>query len=256
MPSALSLFDIRKEFVTRRGRVEALAGVSIDVPADGFVAVVGPSGCGKSTLLQIAAGLDTDFRGEVSVPRGTRRAHLFQTPRLLPWLTVEENVAFVQKVASRREALATARHFVRLVGLAGFERQFPNHLSGGMQQRAALARALAVRPDVMLMDEPFASLDELTARILRLELLQLHRQSSQAVLFVTHNVTEAAFLADSVVVLSPRPGHVLAEIPVDLPRPREFDDPAVALVARTIFANLRLGSEALADEYAPLANAE
>lgn len=241
--TALTFRNIRKTFQTAQGPVWALDGLSLEVPAHSFTAVVGPSGCGKTTLLHIAAGLDTHFEGELDVTAGAyRKAYLFQSPRLLPWLTAEQNIAFVLEAQSQKrgEALAAARHYIQLVGLTGFEKHFPSHLSGGMQQRVAMARALAIEPEVMLMDEPFAALDELTARRLRAELLQLYVASPRTVLFVTHNVTEAAFLADRVVVLSPRPGRILAEIPVDLPRPRDYDDPAVALVARNIVGHLQI----------------
>lgn len=241
--TALAFRNIHKTFETIQGPVKALEGLSLELAAKSFTAVVGPSGCGKSTLLHIAAGLDSQFEGEFVVPPGaSRKAYLFQSPRLLPWLTAEENVAFVREAQgeSRREAQAAARRYLRLVGLVGFEERFPSHLSGGMQQRVAMARALAVEPEVMLMDEPFSALDELTARRLRAELLLLYKESPRTVLFVTHNATEAAFLADRVVVMSPRPGRVMAEIPVTLPRPRDFDDPAVALIAHEIIRNLQL----------------
>lgn len=243
MDGALTFRNVRKVYRTSGRQVEALRHMTLTVPANSFTALVGASGCGKSTLLHIAAGLDTQFEGELIVPQGgQRKAYLFQSPRLLPWLTAEQNVAFVREAQSesRPQALAAARQYLRLVGLTGFEHHFPNHLSGGMQQRVAMARALAVEPRTMLMDEPFASLDELTARRLRAELVQLYGQAPRTILFVTHNVTEAAFLADRVVVMSPRPGQVVAEIPVDLPRPREQDDPALAQIARTIVRHLRL----------------
>ncbi len=243
MSAALRFHNVAKTYQTIEGPIWALRELNLDVPPNSFTAVVGPSGCGKTTLLHIASGLDTHFEGDFELTSGARRkAYLFQSPRLLSWLRAEQNVSFVLEAQgkSRREALDTAKHYLRLVGLAGFERYFPNHLSGGMQQRVALARALAVEPDVMLMDEPFASLDELTARRLRAELLQLYEVNPRTVLFVTHNVTEAAFLADRVVVMSPRPGRVLAEVPVDLPRPRDYDDPAVTLIAREIVKHLQL----------------
>jgi NitT/TauT family transport system ATP-binding protein len=241
--AALQFRHLVKTFQTMQGPILALQDLNLAVPPDCFTAVVGPSGCGKTTLLHIAAGLDTQFEGEYVVSNGaSRNAYLFQTPRLLPWLTAEQNVSFVLETRGddRNAALVAARHYLRLVGLAGFEANYPNHLSGGMQQRVAMARALAVEPDVLLMDEPFASLDELTARRLRGELLQLYVANPRTVLFVTHNVTEAAFLADRVAVMSARPGRVLAEIPVDLPRPRDYDDPAVTLVARNIVGHLQL----------------
>ncbi len=234
--------NLSKTFQTSRGPIWALRDLNFALPTGSFTAVIGPSGCGKSTLLHIIAGLDTQFEGEVPVSAAhCRKGFLFQSPRLLPWLTAEQNVSFVREARgeSRREALNMARQHLRRVGLVGFADHFPNHLSGGMQQRVALARALAVEPEVILMDEPFAALDELTARRMRAELLQLYDESPCTVLFITHNVTEAAFLADRVVVMSPRPGRLLAEITVDLPRPRDYDASDVAEIAHTIVGHLK-----------------
>ena len=236
---ALTFENVEKWFPTPEGGLQALAGVSLAAPSRTFTAIVGPSGCGKSTLLHIAAGLDSQYTGRVILAPGvTSRglAYVFQAPRLLPWLTAEQNVSFVleERGQSRPQARAAARRSLDMVGLTGFEDRFPGQLSGGMQQRVALARALATDPDVLLMDEPFGSLDEITARRLRAELLRLHEASPHTVLFVTHNVTEAAFLADRVVVMSARPGRIVAELPVNLAHPRDYDDPAVTQAAREI----------------------
>jgi NitT/TauT family transport system ATP-binding protein len=241
---AVTFRDIQKWFPTATGQVQALAGVSFSAPGRTLTAIVGPSGCGKSTLLHIAAGLDTQFSGTVILPDGVGGrglAYVFQAPRLLPWLTATQNVSFVleERGQPAQDAEAAARRALGMVGLAGFEDRFPGQLSGGMQQRVALARALATEPGVLLMDEPFGSLDEITARHLRAELLRLHEANPHTVLFVTHNVTEAAFLADRVVVMSGRPGRIVAEIPVDLPHPRDYDDPAITAVAREITHLLR-----------------
>jgi NitT/TauT family transport system ATP-binding protein len=241
---AVTFRDVQKWFSTPGGRLQALGGVTLTAPGRTLTAIVGPSGCGKSTLLHIAAGLDSQYSGDVILPAGTGvrgMAYVFQTPRLLPWLTSAQNVSFVleERGQSARAAGAAARRALGMVGLAGFEDRFPGQLSGGMQQRVALARALATEPDVLLMDEPFGSLDEITARRLRAELLRLHEASPHTVLFVTHNVTEAAFLADRVAVMSARPGRIVAEVPVDLPHPRDYDDPAVTAVAREITRLLR-----------------
>src|SRR5262245_1888467 len=186
-PPAISFRDVRKVFASPHGAVAALDGVSFDVADKQFTALVGPSGCGKSTLLGIASGLDTQFTGSLSSPdRGLtgRMACVFQTPRLLPWLTAQQNVEFVlrERGMSRGQAAADARHFLLLVGLEGFEIRFPGELSGGMQQRVSLARALAIDPAMLLMDEPFSALDELTARRLRIELLRLHAREPHTVL--------------------------------------------------------------------------
>jgi ABC-type nitrate/sulfonate/bicarbonate transport system ATPase subunit len=241
---AVTFHNIEKWFPTPGGQLQALGGVTLSAPGRTLTAIVGPSGCGKSTLLHIAAGLDTQYSGEVILPGGVAGrglAYVFQAPRLLPWLTAAQNVSFVLEERGQRgrDAQDAARQALGMVGLAGFEDRFPGQLSGGMQQRVALARALATEPDVLLMDEPFGSLDEITARRLRAELLRLHEASPHTVLFVTHNVTEAAFLADRVAVMSARPGRIVAEVPVDLPHPRDYDDPAVTAVAREITRLLR-----------------
>jgi NitT/TauT family transport system ATP-binding protein len=242
MSAAITFRNVGKVFRARQGMLEALREFSLAVPTNSFCALVGPSGCGKSTLLHIAAGLDSHYIGECTItPQQCRKAYLFQSPRLLTWLTAEKNVAFVQEAHGipLKEAREEARHYLRLVGLAGFEQHFPNQLSGGMQQRIALARALIVKPDIMLMDEPMAALDEITARHMRQQILQLHTDSPCTVLFVTHNITEAVFLADRVGVMSDRPGRLVVELPIDLPRPREYDDPSVALIAREIVRYLQ-----------------
>lgn len=243
MTIALACNHIRKIYQSSAGPVLALDNVNVEIPANQFTAIVGPSGCGKSTLLHLIAGLDTDYEGEVHWHIANRRVgYLFQQPRLLPWMTVRQNVAFVLDAQNqnRDEVESVANRYLHLVGLQGFERSFPSQLSGGMQQRVAMARALAVEPEVILMDEPFGSLDELTARRLRTEMLRLYQENPRTVLFITHNVTEAAFLADRVLVMCKRPGHIITEIPVDLPRPRDYDDPAVAAIAHRIVQSLRL----------------
>jgi NitT/TauT family transport system ATP-binding protein len=242
---ALVFQNVEKWFPTPDGQLQALAGVTMAAPSRTFTAVVGPSGCGKSTLLHIAAGLDSKYTGRVILPPGVSRrglAYVFQAPRLLPWLSAQQNVSFVleERGQPRKQARASARSALEMVGLTGFEDRFPGQLSGGMQQRVALARALATDPDVLLMDEPFGSLDEITARRLRAELLRLHEVSPHTVLFVTHNVTEAAFLSDRVVIMSARPGRIVAELPVELRHPRDYDDPAVTEVAREITRLLRV----------------
>ncbi len=212
------------------GPVEALREVSLTVGAGEFVSLIGPSGCGKSTLLRLAAGLLAPARGAVAVlgqpPAIARRARrlsmVFQDPALLPWRTAQANVELPlelagRPVAERRRAAAAA---LNLVGLAGFEGARPAQLSGGMRQRVAIARALTLQPALLLMDEPFAAVDELTRERLNLELLRIWRQTGAAVLFVTHSIEEAVFLSDRVVVLTARPGTVASVLRVDLPRPR------------------------------------
>lgn len=235
--------NLSRRFETEDGFVQALQDINLDVPIGSFTALVGPSGCGKTTLMHIIAELDTGYDGElISTAKKGQIAYLFQEPRLLPWLTAEQNLTFVLKSQGmkQKDAQKRARQQLQMVGLDGFENKFPSQLSGGMQQRVALARALAVDPKLMLMDEPFASLDELTARKLRSELLQLFQDVSPTIIFVTHNVSEAAYLADRVIVLGTKPGQVVAKLPVDIPRPRDYDGTAVAGVAREIVSNLHI----------------
>ena len=209
----------------------ALEGLAFNVEPGEFVAIVGPSGAGKSTLLNIVAGLDPRYAGEVACTNGVEdgREHrvgfVFQAPRLMPWLTALENVRLV--LPQEDGSVEAAREMLVEVGLQGFEDAYPGQLSGGMQRRVALARAFSVRPLLLLMDEPFASLDEPLAWRLRGGLHDLWHRHRPTVLFVTHDLTEALSLADRVLFLSPRPGRVVWEQPVDLPRPREGDDPGV-----------------------------
>jgi ABC-type nitrate/sulfonate/bicarbonate transport system ATPase subunit len=228
MSARLVFQDLYRAFPGASGTSLALGGVSVTLERNSFTAFVGPSGCGKTTLLHIAAGLDTQFQGTFDRdPIDARLACLFQQPRLLPWRNARDNVAFVLSPSGADQAKARKRadDLLRLVGLAGAETKFPGQLSGGMQQRVALARALAVDPDLLLMDEPFSALDELTAAHLRDELITLCAQRERTIMFVTHNILEACYLADRVVVMSAHPGRIVAEITVDLPRPRRVDNP-------------------------------
>jgi NitT/TauT family transport system ATP-binding protein len=235
MTARLIFQYVSRTFGSGRQVTTALAGVDITLEPGSFTAIVGPSGCGKSTLLHIAAGLDTQFQGSFSrVPQDATLACLFQQPRLLPWQTATGNVAFVLETTrgmDKRTARVRAQEMLELVGLTGAMDKFPSQLSGGMQQRVALARALAVDPDLLLMDEPFSALDELTAARLREELVALCALRPRTILFVTHNIPEACYLAERVNVMSAHPGRVIAEVAVDLPRPRTPDDPHLAEVA-------------------------
>ncbi len=218
----------------------ALLGIDIRVEHGEFVSVIGPSGCGKSTLLRIVGGLQAPTRGRVLIdglePRQAQRdksiGFVFQNPSLLPWRRVIENVRLPLEVNRKRSA-ADAEHLVDLVGLSEFRNYYPHQLSGGMQQRVALARSLVTEPSLLLMDEPFGALDEITRASMRLELLRIWRARSETlsstVIFVTHSIPEALLLSDRVIVLSPQPGKVAGVIDVDLPRPRteeiEFEPP-------------------------------
>jgi NitT/TauT family transport system ATP-binding protein len=211
--------------------VSALESIDLDVPNGQFVAMVGPSGCGKSTLLSLVAGLRLPTSGTVlcdgepiTGPMPKKVGMIFQEANLLPWLSAIDNVAFPLKLrhVAKAERLDAARRMLELTGLAGFEDRLPHQLSGGMKQRVAIARGLVQDPAVLLMDEPFASLDEQTRMVLGDELLRIWSETKKTVLFVTHSLNEAVYLADRVVVLSARPGRVVDDISVDLPRPRSF----------------------------------
>ena len=211
--------------------VVALQDIDLGVRTEEFVCLLGPSGCGKTTLLKIIGGLIPWDRGEVLIGGqpmkgpGPDRGMVFQNFALMPWADVETNVAFGLELrgAPKPERLRVARELIRTVGLAGFENHYPRHLSGGMQQRVGLARALAVDPSVLLMDEPFGALDAQTRRLLQEDLLRLYERDHKTILFVTHSMDEAVRLGDRVVVISPRPGRVHESIVVPLPRPRPPD---------------------------------
>lgn len=215
-------------FDSPRGPVEALRSVSLEIRAGEFISVLGPSGCGKSTLIAAISGLSRCTSGGVSVDGidvkgpGPERAVVFQQHTLLPWKTVMDNVEFGLKLRGipQAERKSVVTQMLAYVGLEGFEKHYPAQLSGGMQQRVNLARALVNRPRVLLMDEPFGALDAQTRLLMQELLLDLWSESRMTVLFVTHDVDEALFLSDRVVVLSRRPAEVRADIPVDLPRPR------------------------------------
>jgi NitT/TauT family transport system ATP-binding protein len=228
MTAKIAVRGLHHEYLNRftRERVIALAGVDLDVAEGEVLTVVGPSGCGKSTLLSILAGLTEPTRGEVLLDGrpvdgpGPDRGVVFQELAILPWRTVERNIAHGPEIRGvpAAERAAIVRRFVELVGLTGFERKYPHELSGGMKQRVAVARTLAANPEVMLMDEPFASVDAQTRMTLQEELNTIARATGKTILFVTHNVEEAVFLGDRCCVLTRRPGRVRALVPVPVPR--------------------------------------
>jgi NitT/TauT family transport system ATP-binding protein len=231
MSARLVFANLGRTFRGSRESTVALAGISVTLEPGSFTAFVGPSGCGKSTLLHIAAGLDTQFDGSFKrEPANATLACLFQQPRLLPWQTARGNIAFVLEArgVAKSEARRRADNLLELVGLGEAGGRFPAQLSGGMQQRVSLARALAVDPDLLLMDEPFSALDELTASRLREELVALCAAKARTILLVTHNIHEACYLGDRVIVMSANPGTVVAEVAVDVSRPRRLDDPRLA----------------------------
>jgi NitT/TauT family transport system ATP-binding protein len=241
---------VGKVYDDRAGHaVRALEAVDLVVETEEFVAVLGPSGCGKSTLLNIVAGLLAPTQGTVwlegELPAGrSATAMVFQEFALFPWRTVQRNVELgleEQGVAADERARRAAR-YIEMTGLAGFEGKYPHQLSGGMRQRVGIARALAVEPAVLLMDEPFSALDAQTRQLMQEELLGIWHRTRQTIVYVTHNIHEAVFMADRVVVLSRRPGRVLAEVKVDLPRPRAEamqGEPAFVAAVERIWSLIR-----------------
>lgn len=227
---ALRAQGVRMEYVDQATseRLLAIERVDIDLAEGEFVSIVGPSGCGKSTFVKIVNGLfaATDGTIEIRPPKtGREQAMVFQDSSLFPWYTVLNNVAYglVCQGLDKKAAQAAARPFITMVGLAGFEDKYPYQLSGGMQQRANLARALTVDPEILLMDEPFAALDAQTRELMQAELLRIWAHAHKTVLFITHQIDEAIYLSDRVLVMSARPGRILADIRIDLPRPRELE---------------------------------
>ncbi|MDD1661943.1 MAG: ABC transporter ATP-binding protein [Methanomicrobiales archaeon] len=232
----LAIRDLSKVFVTGTGeRVPALEGINLTVEDEEFLCILGPSGCGKTTLLRIIAGLDSPTTGSILVDGevlsgpSRRIAMIFQEYSLYPWRTILDNVAFGLEVLgkSREDRLAIARKYLDLVGLTSFEKSFPYELSGGMRQRVAVARALATEPAALLMDEPFGALDAQTRNLMQTELQEIWWKTRKTILFVTHSVDEAVFLADRIVVLTERPGRVREIVPVkkcEHPRDRTCRD--------------------------------
>jgi NitT/TauT family transport system ATP-binding protein len=222
---------VNMTFSTRKGPLTALEDFDLEVQSGEVVCVVGASGCGKSTFLNIMAGFLRPSNGEVLLDgqpiHGVepRCGMIFQNYALFPWMTVLDNVGFGPRLKgmSRKQRLERARHWIALVGLEGFEQAYPGELSGGMQQRVALSRALANDPEVLLCDEPFAALDAMTRQILQQELLRVVAETGKTVLFITHSIDEALILSDRLVVMSARPGRVKISYRNDLPRPRSMD---------------------------------
>lgn len=244
---SLRIEDVSKSFTGRVGTVEALRPINLEIEAGEFVCLLGPSGCGKSTLLSIVAGLDAGSTGTIWADGrkiqgpGTDRVLLFQEAALFPWLDIQHNVEFgLRQIGTpAKERRELAQHFIELVHLKGFEKSYVHQLSGGMRQRAAIARALAINPAVLLMDEPFGALDALTRDRLHAELESIWATTRKTILFVTHNVREAVALGDRVLVFSPRPGRIVRDMRIDLPRPRSLEDHSLVDVAAELVAVLR-----------------
>ena len=225
----LKIDNVKKIYQTRKGEMTALNGVNLDIKENEFICVVGPSGCGKSTLLNIIAGLDTPTSGAVYIDgkkiegTGTERGVVFQQYALFPWLTVLKNVMFGLKLQGKSvaEAKEIAMKYIKMVQLEDFVNHYPKELSGGMKQRVAIARAYAVKPEVLLMDEPFGALDAQTRTQLQTELLKTWESERKTCFFITHDVDEAIILAQRVIVMSARPGRIKDIVDIDIPYPRD-----------------------------------
>jgi NitT/TauT family transport system ATP-binding protein len=252
---AIAVTDLTKRFLGPGGAeaFTVLDRVSLRVGEGKFVSIVGPSGCGKSTLLNIIAGIESYDNGSVTVAARAgaaarpRIGYVFQSPRLLNWLTIADNIHFVleaQNVPKAQWPERVARH-LKMVGLAGQERNYPLNLSGGMQQRVAIARALAIEPDILLMDEPFSHLDAITARRMRFDLMEILARSKPTILFVTHDLTEAVFLSDRIYMMRTHPARVFKDVTVDFPRPRQPEDEAILDLEKTLTREFFRGLEAV-----------
>jgi NitT/TauT family transport system ATP-binding protein len=244
--------DLSLTFSTADGAVYALSGVNLKVEDGDFVSFIGPSGCGKTTLLRVIADLEQATGGSIDVngmtPEKARLSraygYVFQAPGLFPWRTVERNVALPLEIMGLPDAAARVQRNLDLVNLSGFEKKFPWQLSGGMQQRVSIARALAFDPKLLLMDEPFGALDEIVRDKLNQQLLELWDRTKKTVVFVTHSIPEAVFLSTKIVVMSPRPGRIIDVIETNFPRSRTLDireTPEFLKVAQRVREGLRAG---------------
>ncbi|WP_206812936.1 ABC transporter ATP-binding protein [Paradesulfitobacterium ferrireducens] len=244
---SITVKSMNKQFGQNNHRVEALAGINLEITDGDFVSLVGPSGCGKSTLLNIIAGLDQATSGEVLIDGctvqgpGSDRVMVFQESALFPWLSVLDNVMFGLKLKGieRREAKEKAHEYLKMVHLSRFTHAYPHELSGGMRQRVAIARALVMDPKYLLMDEPFGALDEQTKILLHAELQEIWQKTRKTILFVTHNIREAVQLSNRILVFGTRPGFIKKEFTVPYSRPRSEGDQNLVLIERAILDELR-----------------
>jgi ABC-type nitrate/sulfonate/bicarbonate transport system ATPase subunit len=246
-PPALTLRRVAKHYIVDNRPLPVLDRIDIDLRRGEFLSIVGASGCGKSTLLRLVAGLDSAFQGEILLDGqpiagpGAERGMVFQDHRLFPWLTIEGNVALGLDSLDLAPRVKNDRiaELLELVGLSGFAKAYPSQLSGGMAQRAAIARALVSEPEILLMDEPFGALDSLTRVYLQEELLRIWERRQVTVIVVTHDVEEAVYLSDTVVVMEPRPGRICGSLAVDLPRPRDRASAKFAALKNQILGQLK-----------------
>jgi len=243
----LAIRGVSKKFLSEGKEMLTLKDIDLDIEENEFICFIGPSGCGKTTLLRIIAGLEEATRGTVYLDGmpiggpGPERGMVFQEYSLFPWRTVMDNIVFGLELRGVPEAerLAQGRQYLKMVGLERFESRYPHELSGGMKQRVAIARALVNHPRALLMDEPFGALDAQTRNTMQSELLRIWQEEKQTVVFVTHSVDEAIYLADRIVIMSARPGRIKDIIKIDLPRPRNRTSPDVNLIRDRILCDLR-----------------
>ncbi|ALS29118.1 sulfonate ABC transporter ATP-binding protein [Paenibacillus sp. 32O-W] len=255
MSAALQINRLNKSFVTPSGVVHALKDIQLHVRPGEFVTIIGPSGCGKSTLLKIIAGLDIDYDGEVLLDQqpvrkpGIDKGFIFQEHRLFPWLTVERNIA-ADLPLSRHDTRRKVDDLIEAVRLKGFEKAYPRELSGGMSQRVAIARALLRNPKVLLLDEPFGALDAFTRGHMQEVLLDIWRRNKTMMIFVTHDIDEAVFLGNRVVIMDPRPGTIRGVIPIDLPYPRKKSSGSFQEFRRRVLSEFeKIDEPELVDSY-------
>jgi len=257
MVGALAIKDVRKHFTTPDGQtVEALRSVSLDIVPGSFISLIGPSGCGKTTLLRLIAGLDKPSYGDllldgekITAP-GSERGFVFQNHTLFPWLNIYDNIAFgprVRKIYKRKKN--DVKTLIHTIGLDGFEKAFPHQLSGGMCQRASLARALVGHPKLLLLDEPLGALDAFTRMNMQDEMLKVWNEQSMTMIMVTHDVDEAVYMSDKVIVMTPRPGKVSKIIEIGLARPRARSDPEFLKYRTQILNLLNFGGNIIEPNY-------
>lgn len=240
----VQLEKVSKDYMTVEGQIlPAIEDIHLQIKKGEFLSIIGPSGCGKTTLLRMVAGLESPSRGKVFFPNGEskdlipRIGLIFQEFALLPWRTVQKNIEFGLEIKGipKEERRAMAVKFIKIIELEGFEKKYPKELSGGMKQRVAIARAIICDPKILLMDEPFASLDAQTRFNMQKFLLRIWDKTRKTIFFVTHNVDEAIFLSQRMIILSERPGRLLTEIPIDLPYPRDISDTNFIQIRRKAF---------------------
>ena len=245
-PVKVRIRNLSKTFQANGHAIDVLQNIQLDVRDGELVCILGPSGCGKSTLLNIVGGFLPPSGGEVTIDGSPvrepdpRRIFVFQERGVFPWLTVEGNIGFGLSGLRAEDKSERIAHYVKLVGLDGFENAYPQELSGGMKQRVEVARALAVNPDVLYLDEPFGALDSITRLVMRSELLRIWEAEKKTILFVTHDIEESCQLADRIVVLSARPGSIRRVVEVDMPHPRDLSSPRYLALRDSILAEIGL----------------